>query len=274
MSFTLNFLKKSFFMQQLRRMKKTAAGPDGWTRQELRALPAQAWVDLLNILWWSPQCITSSTLSLFKRVPLRKDPLTPKVPSNFRPIDVFSQIFRLLTSCQVAVIRPWLHKVLHRTQYASDRGALEAVCQLKPAAEAVLHGSEEIWAFTADFSKLYNTLSCDVAGRAASLFGLNIASAPWQVNPLRFVRGCWRMPGDAVVPFRQHERGLPQGVATSVVLSELCVAMYLWRLNCILKVRTICYVDDVSVTATSRQDIEAAFDLLVEFVKEVWCPLY
>ena len=254
-------------LRQLRRLKKTASGPDGWTRQELKALPVQAWADLLQIVWWNPLCIGSSTLALFKRVPLRKDQLAPPEPSNFRPIDVFSLLFRILTSCQVSAIRPWLHEVLHKTQYASDKGALEAVGQLNAAAEAVLHGTEEIWAFTADFSKLYNTLSSEVAETVVSVFGLDINSAPWLTTPLRIAKGCWRMPSDSVVPFRRHERGLPQGVATSVALSELFVAMYLWRLTSIVRVKTICYVDDLSVIASSRRDIALAFDLLKEFTK-------
>ena len=109
---------------QLRKMKKTCPGPDGWNRQELRALPPQAWNDLLATLWWHPEHLSSSILGLFKRVPLRKDPLLPPDPANFRPIDVFSLIVRLLTSCQVAVLRPWLTKVLHRSQYASDKRCL------------------------------------------------------------------------------------------------------------------------------------------------------
>ena len=266
-------ISPDIIMAQLRRMKKTAAGPDGWTRQELRALPIQAWHDLLCILWNRPQAVAQSVLALFKRVPLRKDPLAPPVASNFRPIDVFSLVFRLLTSCQVAVLRPWLHRVLHHSQYASDKGAWIAVAQMNVFAEAVLHGSKEVWAFTADFSKLYNTMSCEVAERAARLFGLELSSAPWLVEPLKHVKGCWRMPANAVVPFRQHERGLPQGVATSVILSELCVAMFLWRLHAIVRVETICYVDDLSVMATNRDDIEKAFDLLVAFTQHLHLAL-
>ena len=72
-----------------------------------------------------------------------------------------------------------------------------------------------------------------------------------------------------VTPFRAHERGLPQGLATSVVLSELCVAAFLWRLHHILQVTTICYVDDLTVVANSAQDLASAYDLLVQFTNHL-----
>ena len=116
---------------QLGRMKKTAAGPDGWTRQELRALPDQAWVDLIYILSSRPQSFSDTCLALYKRVPVLKNLSSPPSPDNFRPIDVFSLVLRLITSAQVAAIRPWLSKVLRRSQFASDRGAVSAKCTIE-----------------------------------------------------------------------------------------------------------------------------------------------
>ena len=84
---------------------------------------------------------------------------------------------------------------------------------------------------------------------------LDVTSAPWLIEPLRLARGCWRMPGDAVVPFRKHQRGLPQGVATSVVLSELCVSIFLWRLHGSVSVKAVCYVDDLTVIAATKDDM-------------------
>ena len=254
---------------QLKRMRRTAAGPDGWNREELRALPQQAWTDLLELLRRSPTALSNSVLSLFKRVPIIKDPSVPPSPDNFRPIDVFSQVLRLITSAQVAALRPWLQKVLHRSQFASDRGAVAAVGQLNTVAESVLHGTREVWAFTADFAKLYNTLSPEVAAKAAEVFGLNLQSTPWLIEPLLVARGCWRLPKDSVSPFRSHQRGLPQGLASSVVLSELIVALFLWRTHNIVSITTICYVDDLTVVAESRQNLEKAYDLLIDFTRHL-----
>ena len=254
---------------QLTRMKNTTAGPDGWVRKELRALPDAAWHDLLYILSHRPESFSDTTLALFKRVPILKSEAAPPSPDNFRPIDVFSQLLRLVTSAQVAAIRPWLQQVLHSTQYASHKGATKAMAELNVVAESVLLGVSEVWAFTADFAKLYNTLSCGVAEYIAWFAGLDTSSTPWLVFPVSVAKGCWRMPNNVAVPFRHHERGMPQGLATSVVLSELCIAAFLWRLHNILSVQTICYVDDLTVIANSAQDLSRAYDLLVQFTQDL-----
>ena len=182
-----------------------------------------------------------------------------------RQFQTFSQLLRLVTSAQIASIRPWLQQVLHKSQFASHKGATVAVAELNVIAESVLHGISEVWAFTADFAKLYNTLSCSVAESIAWFAGLDTNSTPWLVYPVSVSKGCWRMPNNVAVPFRNHERGMPQGLATSVVLSELCIAAFLWRLHNILCVQTICYVDDLTVIPKCSRDLSRAYDLLVQF---------
>ena len=254
--------------KQLEKKKRSASGPDGWTRRELKALPRQAIAQVLRILS-TTEGWKHSLLTHFKRVPICKNPLAPPTADNFRPIDVFSHLLRLLTSAQVAALRPWLTKVLHRSQYASDRGALAAVADLNVEAECTLHGYREVWAFTADFSKLYNTQSLQVCLKVAELMGLDLSSVPLLWRPLAFAKGCWRLPQDSVSPFRMHSRGLPQGMATSVILSELCVAAFLWRLHAIVNVKTICYVDDLNVIASSRDTMMRAYELLESFTQDL-----
>ena len=232
-------------VKQLMKRKVSAAGPDGWTRKELRPLPEQAFSQVIGILT-SMDAWARSMLAIFKRVPILKNPCLPPSPDNFRPIDVFSHLLRALTSAQVASLRPWLVKVLHRSQYASDRGAVAAVADLSVEAESVLHGTREVWAFTADFSKPYNTLSIHVRLKIAELMGLSLSAVPLLYSPLMCAKGCWRMPHDCAAPFRQHERVLPQGMATSVILAEICVAAFLWRMHTIVTLNSLCYVDDLN----------------------------
>ena len=58
-------------------------------------------------------------------------------------------------------------------------------------------------------------------------------------------------------------------MATSVVLSEICVAAFLWRLHACVDVQSICYVDDISVIASTKEKISRAFDLLVQFTHDL-----
>ena len=79
-------------------MRNSAAGMDGWTVQEIKALPRQALSDLFDIWPSILSSLSASPLSLFKRVPLEKGDHDIPQAQHLRPIDVFPVITRLFTS--------------------------------------------------------------------------------------------------------------------------------------------------------------------------------
>ena len=66
-----------------------------------------------------------------------------------------------------------MHEILMPTQYASKGGVLLAESTLGVYTEAACHGVCEIWAISIDFTKLFNTISAELAIQCARLMGLS-----------------------------------------------------------------------------------------------------
>ena len=62
-----------------------------------------------------------------------------------------------------------------------------------------------------------------------------------------------------------HARGLPQGMAGSVLLAELAIAPLMWRLRSLPNLSAIAYVDDLNLIALSREELFRAITILREF---------
>ena len=64
----------------------------------------------------------------------------------------------------------------------------------------------------------------------------------------------------------RNTRGLPQGMATSVLLSELAIAPLLWRVGTCWPMVTICaYVDDLNFASSSREQLLGTVQFLRQF---------
>ena len=69
--------------------------------------------------------------------------------------------------------------------------------------------------------------------------------------------------------FFARNRGLPQGLSTSVALAEICVAVLLHRLHVLVNIESICYVDDINLIARSPEDLCKAIDVVLEYVHDM-----
>ena len=197
--------------------------------------------------------------------PLEK--MTSDVPrvDQYRPIDVFSFLVRLHSSALTAKLRGWLRNVLHPTQYASCGGAGKAVAECNMFAEAALHGTRPVYAISLDFQKLFNSVSPTVASHVAMFLGMSESLARAMTRPLLHSLGVWRLPYNTVCPWESRERGLPQGLASSVALSELFLCVLLRRLHACVKLQSVTYVDDVNIITDSAADLERAMNLIWQF---------
>ena len=257
------------FKSTLGKMSPTVPGPDGWCLQELRALPKGAIRDLLNLLnSSSDRIILNSTLGWFKRVPLEKPCEDVPLPSQIRPIDVYSCILRAYTSAQTSLLRPWLTEVLHVTQYATAGGAQKALALVNVYAELTLSLAVPVWALSVDLQKMFNLLSESAATDAAMYMGLDTCVAQQVKAMIRGCKGVWRLPHNMTGLVFRRSKGLPQGLSTSVCLAEICVAVLLHRLHAIVSVTTICYVDDLNIIAHAPELLCAAIECLLEFVAD------
>ena len=252
----------------IKRMNRSSPGPDGWHLDELQMLPKSAWESLLPILEREPHSESSSSLSLYKRVPIEKSNTSIPPPNMIRPIDVYSVVLRAYTSAQAAMLRSWLKQVVHPCQYASSYGAQVAPAKINIYAEMTLHRLKETWALAIDFSKMFNTLSLAITLQTSSYMGLSQESIEALQKPLRACRGFWRLPHNAVSPMETHSRGLPQGVSTSVALAEIMVSVLLRKILRVAVIDIVSYVDDVNVLANSEAVLAYVWGLVVSFAKD------
>ena len=253
-------------MSQAKSQRKSAPGPDGWVHKELALLPLEAWTHLLKL--WRGAGVEGSSLFWFRRVPLEKKSDVEPRASAYRPIDVYSQILRAVTSAHVRAMRGWAREVLMPTQYASQGGVCMAVDALNVYAEAVLHGAATLWGVSVDFAKLFNSICPRVAVEAAKILGVGDDDAKELMLPFDNGCGFWRLPNNTTAPPANHPRGLPQGLASSVLLSEVFLSIFLRRLHRCVDIDSVCYVDDITLVATSKDQLLKALDLLTQFASD------
>ena len=253
--------------QHVRLMGNGSHGCDGWSVAELKALPLGAWesfVALYLTSWpWNPP----EQLILKRRTPIEKVNVGVPTAKQVRPIDVFSSLLRVVSSYICAMLRMWLRQLTHPTQTATHGGVLHAVMQMAYWTEVVLNSVTPVYAFSLDLSMMFNMLSTNVSGLIAKAAGLDedtIRSLTW---PLRCSKSIWKLPSNVVNPVVASERGLPQGMASSVLLAELNVACLVKKLHACLPRVTIVYVDDINVIAFSLADARKSLEIVVDFVR-------
>ena len=62
-----------------------------------------------------------------------------------------------------------------------------------------------------------------------------------------------------------RERGLPQGLASSVILSELFLSVLLRRLHACVDIDSVCYMDDLTLVADTQEKLVDAMRILWDF---------
>ena len=170
-----------------------------------------------------------------------------------------------MSSAQVACLREWILQVTHPCQFAVHKGAQKAVSLMNRHAESVLARACETWAVSYDLTKMFNLLATKIAMGAAKYMGLAESNCEEISSIIDNCKGSWRLPGNVATPTFSRERGLPQGMASSVAMAELCVAIILWRIQRAVATAVVAYVDDLNFIAQSRRDLVRILELVEEF---------
>ena len=234
-------------LDKAKRAKPSAVGLDGWSHQELAALPMQAWFSFLIVCSLNPLSLLSSVSAIFKRVPLPKTTSSVCLPMEIRPIDLFSVVMRIHASAATTIVKPWALKVLHPGQYATQGGVLVAVSRIAWNSERSLTGCASLRGISVDFEKMFNMLSGFVAAEVAQCMGLSYLNIMDLLVPLAGAVGVWKLPLSAAPTPFATSRGLPQGMASSVLMAELAISPLLWRIARAMPDVDICaYVDDLN----------------------------
>ena len=203
---------------------------------------------------------------MYKRVPIPKGTRGIQGPDSIRPIDVFSTVLRIHATTAVSQIKAWTWQVMHPGQFATKGGVLKACSHIAWITEKSLLRLETYWGVTVDFAKMFNMLSGRVAAQVALFMGLALGNVMSLLVPIMYSRGIWRLPYNALALEFSNSRGLPQGMASSVLLSELAICPLLWRISRGMPhVEVMAYVDDLNFAATSKGDMMRTIELLREF---------
>ena len=253
----------------IRSMKPTSPGPDGWTRDELACPPDEAIAESTEPYKRSDAAmLTHTLLGQFRRVPLEKKGEDAPEPGSIRPIDAYSALLRAVSSAQVSCLKQWLLEIARPSQYALRRGAQRAVASMNRHAECALSNIVEIWSVSIDMTKMFNMLSATIALQAVRFMGLHDDCCRQLSCITACCRGSWRMPGNTATPSFRRTKGLPQGMASSVALAEICVSVLLWRIHHSVRLQMIAYVDDLNFISRSRDDLCRVLQLVHEFAED------
>ena len=249
-----------------KRARKTSTGLDAWTHAEVASLPKEAWHQLLQICVHNPVSLLMSVTSLFKRVPIPKTVAGVCGAADVRPIDVFSVILRVMASATTIQLRHWVGVTLHPGQYAFNGGVLAACARIAWVTELSYLGLCAFWGVSVDFQKMFNMMSPMVAAQAGLYMGLHPSYVMVLLFPIMCATGVWALPHKAAPLPWNNTRGLPQGMSTSVLFSELAIAPFLWRLSRVLEgISTVAYVDDINLVGNTKEEATRACQLLREF---------
>ena len=208
-----------------------------------------------------------------RRTPIEKVTKGIPEPGHIRPIDVFSTLLRLYSSCACALLRPWILQVAHPTQTATHGGILHSVTSMAFWTECVLNNVRPIYAFSLDLSMMFNMLSPTIAGKLAEAAGLNEGVVNLLTWPLIASKSVWRLPHNMTNPSMTAERGLPQGLATSVLLAEVIVSALVHKLHMCAHCATIVYVDDINVITHTLDAARRCLEVVLDFVHSLHLSL-
>ena len=211
-------------------MRPSTHGWDGWALCELKALPLNAWVTLMDLVPRNPRAFAGTVTSWYKRVPI---PKTSHVcgPDQIRPIDVHSLVIRALSASVRSLLSAWKRLVTQKCQYASHGGALQACAVMARTTELCRAGVLHRWSVSLDFTKLFNMLDPVIGSSIAKYAGLHEETAQLLLLPSLHAAGAWKLPLGSCPTLFRNNRGLGQGLSCSVLISELCIAALVFRLT-------------------------------------------
>ena len=115
---------------------------------------------------------------------------------------------------------------------------------------------------------MFNMMSVDVAEKVAEYCGLRKHLRDLLVKPITHAAFAWRLPHNGVPIQHLNERGLPQGLAGSVLMAELNIAPALWKIQRALghddNLSIVAYVDDMNIIIGSEHAHHRVLQLLRE----------
>ncbi len=272
-SFVVPPLSLGMWKKGLRRFKKTAArGVDGISPQDLLSLPDSWSLQLLDLLHKVEQGIDSWPTAVLYGVVnlLAKDDDSCTIP-RFRPVVVFSVIYRAWASLRAKQLLHQLHMVMDNDAYGFVPGCEPAQLWLllQAGVELGLQQNSPCCGLSVDLVRAFNFIPRQHSFALAEHLGVpDTVLRPWQ----SFLTGCTRA-------FRIHDVlsmattstcGMPEGDALSVyAMVQLNFVWHIYQKQFCPSVRACSFVDNLTLVAAEPSELASGYMCLTSFF-DLW----
>ena len=258
-------LTVDMWARAVKRYKPRAAkGPDGWAKSDLFNMPlcyTKLLVQWLNGLEngahaWPEQLLEGIVIALNKQNG-RQD------AQGYRPIVLFSLIYRTWSSIRARQLLEWIERHLHHEAFGFLPGREAAMLWygLQAYLEVCIQGQQDLFGVSTDLVKCFNNLSrCPLLAIAGQLGVPERVLHPWR----SFLQGVRRrfQVRDCLSEVLMSTSGFPEGDP----LSTIAMAIADWIFHAYLHVfsptvRSLSFVDNLSCVAESVGQLAQSVNL-------------
>ena len=261
-------LTPSLLRAVIHRKKRLAAtGLDGVSRRDLIALDSNGIASLLSLYrkagttgCWPQQVLNGAVKSLAKKV-------APATPDHFRPVTVFSMVYRCWSSAESRYWLTQLDQVLHPMLHGNRKGRRAADvwrCMLDHLEESSIN-DHIASGLILDLEKAFNTLPRKPTLAAVRLLGLPFSVIRSWAGALGAMSRHFAIRG-SYSPGLMSDCGFPEGCGLScLAMVAIDQLFHCWVDKSQELASAVTYVDNWELLIMDPQAIQSSFDRVLEF---------
>ena len=250
---------------------RSARGPDGIDRNDLRYMPPIFQQELVDILsecetrcQW-PKCWRKG----FVHSLAKKDGAV--LVGEFRPVIIYSMIYRSWSSCRAHLFLQLLNQYAGAYQFGflPNREPCEMWLATQGLIETGLQQSQDYLGFVTDLRKAFETLPREPLRWLAHHFGLPTEPVELWFEFLATTERCFVVQGEISEPvFSNH--GMPEGCAlscTGMVMAGLALHAYMRIFS--PSAITLSFVDNIELLSTDMWSLQKSINCL-----QTWADMW
>ena len=202
----------------------------------------------------------------------------PVAPADYRPITLLNNDYKIMARIIASRLQPILADLLHPSQYCGvpGRTIFDAVATVRDAIAHAERASIPLCVISLDFKEAFDKISHSYLFSILQRYGFSNGFIDGIKHVCTDVTSVIQVNGNTSRPIPIHS-SVRQGCPLSMVLFALCLNPLLHRLDQQLhgmriqqsqrKTAIVAYADDVTILATSPEDIIAIRDAVHRYEK-------
>ena len=247
--------------------KLAATGLDGVSRADLLALDSNGLASLISLYrnacksgQWPQQVLNGAVKSLAKKS-------SPSTPDHFRPVTVFSMVYRCWSSAESRYWLSHLDEILDPMLLGNRKGKRAADvwrCMLDHVEDSRING-ETASGLILDLEKAFNTLPRKPTLAAVRLLGLPFTVIRSWAGALSAMSRHFAIRG-SYSPGLLSDCGFPEGCGLScVAMVAIDQLFHCWICKSQEMAAAVTYVDNWELLLQDPSSIKSSFDRVLEF---------